>query len=232
VPLAPRYRQAIKLHESYDLGTKLLTLFFLMIFCAKDMHKSEEWIVTTYGYGRVSTDGQTLAAQDAALHAAGCAKVYAEKASGAKTDRAELRKVISRLKEADVLIVTRLDRLARSTRDLLNILDDIAKRGAGFRSLADAWADTTTPHGRLMLTVLGGLAEFERELIKARTGEGRKRAKEAGVHMGRPPKLSAHQRHEAIKRRDKGDETLSDIARSYGVSHTTISRLTAAPATI
>lgn len=187
--------------------------------------------MTVFGYARVSTDGQTLAAQDAALRAAGCAKVYAEKASGAKTDRAELRKVVSRLGEGDVLMVTRLDRLARSTRDLLNILDDIAKREAGFRSLADAWADTTTPHGRLMLTVLGGLAEFERELIKARTSEGRARAKDRGVHMGRPSKLTTYQQNEAIKRREAG-EALVDIARSYGVSHTTISRLTAAPLTV
>jgi len=186
--------------------------------------------MTVYGYARVSTDGQTLAAQDAALHAAGCAKVYAEKASGAKTDRAELRKVISRLGEGDVLMVTRLDRLARSTRDLLNTLDEITKRGAGFKSVADSWADTTTPHGRLMLTVLGGLAEFERELIKARTGEGRARAKAEGVHMGRPPKLTPHQRREAIARRDAG-EPLVDIARTFGVSHTTIGRLVGAPST-
>ena len=186
--------------------------------------------MTVYGYARVSTDGQTLAAQDAALHAAGAAKVYSEKASGAKTDRAELRKVISRLREDDVLMVTRLDRLARSTRDLLNTLDEITKRGAGFKSLADAWADTTTPHGRLMLTVLGGLAEFERELIKARTGEGRARAKAQGVHMGRPPKLTPHQRREAIARRDAG-EPLVDIARTFGVSHTTIGRLVGAPST-
>jgi len=177
------------------------------------------------GYARVSTDGQTLAAQDAALHAAGCAKVYSEKASGAKTDRAELRKAIAKLGEGDVLIVTRLDRLARSTRDLLNVLHQLSERGAGFKSLADAWADTTTPHGRLMLTVLGGLAEFERELIKARTGEGRARAKAAGVHMGRPSKLTAHQRREAIARREAGIETLVDIGRSYAVSHTTIARL-------
>jgi len=177
------------------------------------------------GYARVSTDGQTLAAQDAALHAAGCAKVYSEKASGAKTDRAELRKAIAKLGEGDVLIVTRLDRLARSTRDLLNVLHQLSERGAGFKSLADAWADTTTPHGRLMLTVLGGLAEFERELIKARTGEGRARAKAAGVHMGRPSKLTAHQRSEAIARREAGIETLVDIGRSYAVSHTTIARL-------
>jgi len=185
--------------------------------------------MTVYGYARVSTDGQTLAAQDAALRGAGCAKVFSEKASGAKSDRAELRRVVSRLSEGDVLTVTRLDRLARSTRDLLNTLDEISKRGAGFRSLADAWADTTTPHGRLMLTVLGGLAEFERELIKARTGEGRARAKADGVHMGRPPKLTPHQRREAIARRDAG-EALTDIARTYGVSHTTIGRLTASPA--
>jgi len=169
--------------------------------------------MAVYGYARVSTNGQTLASQDAALHAAGCAKVYTEKVSGAKTDRAELSKLL-----------TRLDRLARSTRDLLNILDTIAKAGAGFKSLADAWADTTTPHGRLMLTVLGGLAEFERELIKARTSDGRARAKTRGVKFGRPQKLTAHQRREALARREAG-ESLVDIARSYNVSHPTISRL-------
>ena len=125
--------------------------------------------------------GQILKSQNAALHAAGCAKVFAEKVSGAKTDRAELGKLLKRLERGDVVIVTRLDRLARSTRDLLNILDTIAKAGARFKSLADTWADTTTPHGRLMLTILGGLAEFERELIRARTSEGRERAKARGV---------------------------------------------------
>ena len=129
----------------------------------------------------------------------------------------------------DVLVVTRLDRLARSTRDLLNILDTVAKADAGFRSLADAWADTTTPHGRLMLTVLGGLAEFERELIRARTGEGRKRARARGVKFGRPPKLNAHQRKEAIARMRNG-ETQADIARTYGVDATTIGRLDCLPA--
>ncbi len=123
--------------------------------------------------------------------------------------------------------MTRLDRLARSTRDLLNTLAQIADKGAAFRSLGDAWADTTTAHGRLMVTVLGGLAEFERELIRARTGEGRARAKARGVHMGRPPKLTLHQKREAMARREKGDETLREIARSYNVSHNTISRLEA-----
>jgi len=120
-----------------------------------------------YGYARVSTDGQTLAAQDAQLRAAGCAKVYGEKVSGAKTDGAELAKLLKRLEPGDVLVVTRLDRLARSTRDLLNILDAIGKAGAGFKSLADTWADTTTPHGRLMLTVLGGLAEGHGDMARA-----------------------------------------------------------------
>src|SRR5215470_19627154 len=127
--------------------------------------------MTIYGYARVSTDGQSLASQDAQLHAAGCVKVYAEKISGARSDRLELLKLLKQLGDGDTLVVTRLDRLARSTRDLLNILDTISKAGAGFKSLSDAWADTTTAHGRLMLTVLGGLAEFERELILARTGE-------------------------------------------------------------
>jgi DNA invertase Pin-like site-specific DNA recombinase len=180
--------------------------------------------MTVYGYARVSTNGQTLASQDAQLHAAGCAKVYFEKASGAKTDRPELAKLIRRLERGDVLMVTRLDRLARSTRDLLNILDAIGKAGATFKSLGDSWADTTTPHGRLMLTVLGGLAEFERSLILARTSDGRARAKAKGVKFGRPPSLTPHQRREAMQRLQAG-EVQADIARSYGVSQATISRL-------
>jgi len=184
--------------------------------------------MTIYGYARVSTDGQTLASQDAQLHAAGCAKVYSEKASGARTDRPELAKLLRRLGDGDVLMVTRLDRLARSTRDLLNILDTVAKAGAGFKSLADAWADTTTAHGRLMLTVLGGLAEFERALIIARTGDGRVRAKARGVRFGRPPVVTVHQRQEAIQRLAEG-ATQADLARTYGVSQATISRLQPLP---
>src|SRR5262250_1109967 len=163
-----------------------------------------------YGYARVSTDGQSVAAQVATLNAAGTTKVFREVASGAKTDRAQLRKAIAALETGDVLVVTRLDRLARSTRDLLNTVATITGKKAGFRSLGDNWADTTTPHGRLMLTVLGGLAEFERDLIRARTGEGRERAKARGVKMGRPPKLTSHQQREAIRRRDRDGDTLAD----------------------
>jgi DNA invertase Pin-like site-specific DNA recombinase len=167
-----------------------------------------------------------LASQDAQLRAAGCTKIYAEKISGGRSDRPELAKLIKRLDQGDVLIVTRLDRLARSTRDLLNILDVVGKAGAGFKSLGDAWANTTTPHGRLMLTVLGGLAEFERELIIARTGEGRTRAKARGAKFGRPTALTPHQRREAMQRLANG-EAQADVARSFNVSQATISRLAA-----
>ena len=151
------------------------------------------------GYARVSTDGQSVDAQVKALRAAGAEKVYRETASGARADRVQLRRVLDQLDKGDVLMVTRLDRLARSTRDLLNTLAAIADKGAGFRSLGDTWADMTTAHGRLMLTVLGGLAEFERELIRARPSEGRERAKAKGVKLGRKPKLTEHQKREAIR---------------------------------
>jgi DNA invertase Pin-like site-specific DNA recombinase len=156
------------------------------------------------GYARVSTDGQTLVVQQSALQSAGCERVFAEKQSGAKTDRAQLAKALAALAEGDTLVVCKLDRLARSTRDLLNTLAAIAEAGATFRSLGDPWCNTTSAHGRLMLTVLGGLAEFERHLILARTSEGRQRARQRGVRFGRKPSLTEHQRQEALARRDSG----------------------------
>src|SRR5262249_52355051 len=137
------------------------------------------------GYARVSTDGQTLEAQQEALRAAGATQVFSEKQSGIKTDRAARAHCLASLEPGGTLLVTKLDRLARSTRDLLNTLDTIARAGASFRSLGDPWADSTTPHGKLMLTVLGGLAEFERHLILSRTNDGRVRAKARGVKFGR-----------------------------------------------
>lgn len=116
-------------------------------------------------------------AQVAELSAAGADPIFQEKISGAIADRPQLARAIKALAPSDVMIVVRLDRLARSTRDLLNILATVNDAGAGFKSIRDTWADTTTAHGRLMLTVLGGLAEFERSLIKTRTGEARARAK-------------------------------------------------------
>jgi DNA invertase Pin-like site-specific DNA recombinase len=179
-----------------------------------------------YGYARVSTRDQDLAGQVAELKAAGCAKITSEKASGARGDRAGLAKAIKRLQPGDVLVVTRLDRLARSTRDLLNVLETIRQSGAGFRSLKDAWCDTSTAHGTLMLTILGGLAEFERSLIVARTGEGRERARANGQTFGRPNKLTPHQRREALARLAAGDH-VSAVARSFGIDRATVYRLVA-----
>jgi DNA invertase Pin-like site-specific DNA recombinase len=181
--------------------------------------------MATYGYARVSTTGQSLDAQLAELKAAGCTKIFQEKITGKHRNRPQLDHVLKALRKGDVLIISRLDRLARSSRDLLNVIKQITDVGATFKSLKDSWADTTSAHGRLILTVLAGLAEFERELIVERTGEGRTRAMQQGVQFGRKPKLTSHQRLEAIRRRKEG-ETIVSIARSFNVHHSMISRLT------
>jgi DNA invertase Pin-like site-specific DNA recombinase len=180
--------------------------------------------MTTIGYARVSSCGQELEGQLSALQAAGATKVYSEKISGAVTDRRQLGKAIAALNAGDVLLVTRLDRLARSTRDLLNVLASVSEKGAGFKSISDPIIDTTSPHGRLIIAVLGALAEFERSMILARTADGRARAQARGVKFGRKRVLSPFQVQEALARREAG-EPLADIGRSYGVSHSTISRL-------
>ena len=178
-----------------------------------------------YGYARVSTDGQSVDAQVKQLRAAGAEKIFRETASGARADRAQLRRALAELGKGDVLMVTRLDRLARSTRDLLNTLAAITGREAGFRSLGDTWADTTTAHGRLMLAVLGGLAEFERDLIRARTGEGRERAKTRGWDGSRNSPPTRYARRSggattATKRlRTSGDPTTSRTARFRVFGH-------------
>ncbi|HCQ65584.1 MAG TPA: resolvase [Rhodobacteraceae bacterium] len=177
-----------------------------------------------YGYARVSTNGQSLAAQKTALEAVGVEKLFSEKVSGAQAKRRQLELCLGSLKEGDTLVVTRLDRLARSTRDLLNIVERVSEAGSEFRSLAEVWADTTTSTGRLMLTVLGGIAEFERDLIRARTAEGRAQAKAAGRSLGRPFKLTPHQQAEVRERKGKG-ESVREIARTYNVSPSTISRV-------
>jgi DNA invertase Pin-like site-specific DNA recombinase len=176
------------------------------------------------GYARVSTYGQTLDAQLAELRAAGCAKVYREKASGAQPDRRELQRMLKALAPGDVVTVTRIDRLARSTFDLFAIVKRIVDAGGQFRSLAEPWADTATSTGRLMIAVLGGLADVERDLIRTRTAEGRSRAKAAGKHMGRPPALTPQQQAEARQRRADG-ATIRELAASYNVGKSTISRL-------
>jgi DNA invertase Pin-like site-specific DNA recombinase len=177
-----------------------------------------------YGYARVSTVGQTLAAQLEALKAAGCSKIYREKASGAQADRRELQKLLKALATGDVVTVTRIDRLARSTFDLFAIVKRIVDAGGQFKSLAEPWADTATSTGRLMIAVLGGLADVERDLIRTRTAEGRSRATARGQHMGRPPALTPHQQAEARQHREDG-ATLKELSKRYNVSESTISRL-------
>ena len=176
------------------------------------------------GYARVSTYGQTLDAQLEQLKAAGCVKVYREKATGAQVERRELQRMLKATIPGDVVTVTRIDRLARSTFDLFSIVKGIADAGGQFRSLAEPWADSSTSTGRLMLAVLGGLADVERDLIRTRTAEGRSRATARGQHMGRPPTLTAQQQAEARQRREDG-ATLKELADSYNVSKATISRL-------
>jgi DNA invertase Pin-like site-specific DNA recombinase len=145
------------------------------------------------GYARVSTDDLDLTLQRAALKKAGCKRLYEEKISGAKRQRPELNRLLDQLRAGDVLVVSRLDRLARSTRDLLEIAELLKQAEAGLRSLHEPWADTTSPAGRMVLTIFAGMAEFERDLINERTSSGRIQAKARGVRFGRPPKLTGEQ---------------------------------------
>src|SRR5215472_8781166 len=169
-----------------------------------------------FGYARVSTYGQTLDAQLEQLRAERCGRIYREKVTGARADRRQLLKMLKHLAPGDVVTVTRIDRLARSRFDLFAIVKQIVDAKAQFRSLAEPWADTGTSTGRLMIAVLGGLADVERDLIRTRTAEGRSRAKKNRQHMGRPPKLTAAQQDEARRPLAEG-ATLVELARSYRV---------------
>ena len=175
------------------------------------------------GYARVSTDDQDLALQRAALKKAGCKRIYEEKVSGAKRQRPELTRMLDHLRADDVLVVCRLDRLARSTRDLLEIAELLNQTKAGLRSLHEPWADTTSPAGRMVLTIFAGMAEFERELIVERTSSGRIQAKARGVRFGRPPKLTSEQ--VKLARRLIGDGTsVPEVSRVLKVHRTTLYR--------
>jgi DNA invertase Pin-like site-specific DNA recombinase len=176
------------------------------------------------GYARVGTLDQDLSGQIEALKASGATTIYREKISGVRAVRPQLAKLMAALKPGDVVTVAKLDRLGRSSRELLDLIERIGKAGASFRSLGDPLWDTSSSQGRLLATLLAAIAEFERDLIRERTTAGRQRAKANGVRFGRKPKLSEYQRAEALKRRNAG-ETLADIARSYGVHLSMISRL-------
>lgn len=175
------------------------------------------------GYARVSTNDQTLDAQSDALALAGCQRVFTDKISGARRQRPDLEKLFEQLRDGDVVVVTKYDRLARSLKDLLEIVELIKERGAGFRSLAED-IDTTTPAGRLVFHVFASIAQFERERISERTREGLQAARARGRVGGRPPALTAQQKAEVRRMRDEECRTIADIARLFGVSERTVRR--------
>jgi DNA invertase Pin-like site-specific DNA recombinase len=175
------------------------------------------------GYARVSTDDQNLDAQTDALQAAGAERIFSDKISGTKRDRTELGAMLDQLRPGDVVVVAKYDRLARSLRDLLDLVETIKDRGAGFRSLAED-IDTTTPAGRLVFHVFASIAQFERERISERTREGLQAAKSRGRVGGRPPALTAAQKAEARRMRDDEHRSISEIARLFKVSERTVRR--------
>lgn len=177
-----------------------------------------------YGYARVSTSDQDHGAQVEQLQLAGAVKIFSEKISGTVTERAQLRRLLDVLDAGDVLLVTRIDRLARSTRDLLNIVHDVKKAGACFRSLAEPWADTSSELAEFMLTILGAAAKLERATILARTAEGRARARARGVRLGRPPRLKPTQQAEALAMLVAG-RPAGEVREIFDVSPQTLWRL-------
>ncbi|CEF22790.1 resolvase [Xanthomonas perforans] len=176
------------------------------------------------GYARVSTGDQDLRQQRNELHAAGCTRIFAEKVTGTHVKRPELTRMLDHLRTGDVVTVTRLDRLARSTRDLLDIAEQLQAKDAGLRSLAEPWADTTSPAGRMVLTIFGGIAEFERSLIVERTRSGREAAKRRGVRFGPPPTLTAAQLTHARELIEREERPMKEVADLLGVHRTTLWR--------
>ncbi len=180
------------------------------------------------GYARVSTNDQETATQVAALKAAGCERIYREKASGGRWDRPELHRLLDQLRKGDVLVVWKLDRLSRSLRDVLTIMERLGDSGAGFRSLTEA-IDTTTPAGRMMMQMVGAFAEFERAMLRERTKAGLDSARREGRIGGRRPKLTPQQQSEIRKMVSKGRKTAADAARLFKVHPATVCRLLARP---
>lgn len=178
------------------------------------------------GYARVSTLDQNLDLQIRALGKAGCKKLFREKVSGASRQRPELQRMLDQVREGDTVVVWKLDRLARSTRDLLDTMDTIREAGGKFQSLSEPWADTTSHAGKMIMTVFAGIAEFERDLIRERTSAGRVAAQERGVRFGRPRKLTPDQTKLTKRLLDEG-KLVSEIAQLFGVHVATIYRLAA-----
>jgi DNA invertase Pin-like site-specific DNA recombinase len=177
------------------------------------------------GYARVSkADDQDNAAQVKALRLAGCKRVFEEKASGGRWDRPQLHNALEQLREGDVLVVWKLDRLSRSLKDLLQIMEKVSDAGAGFRSITEA-VDTTTSAGRMLMQMLGSFAEFERSMVRERTRAGLAAARDRGARLGRPAKLSALQQQEVIKAVRDGSKTAADAARLFGLHRSNITRL-------
>lgn len=175
------------------------------------------------GYARVSTKEQSLEIQLDRLAEADCQLFFKEKISGASRKRPKLEALLEQLRKGDVLVVTKLDRLARSTIELLRIAEIINDKNAGIQSLEEPWADTTTPAGKMIMTVFGGIAEFERALILTRTQEGREAALARGVAFGRPSKLRKDQKKLATELVKEG-QSISAVARTFNVHPATIYR--------
>jgi DNA invertase Pin-like site-specific DNA recombinase len=178
------------------------------------------------GDARVSSDSQDTAAQVAALKACGCEQIYCETASGGRWDRPELHRVLDRLRKGDVLVVWKLDRLSRSLRDVLMLMEKLAAAEAGFRSVTEA-IDTTTAAGRMMMQMVGAFAEFERAMLRERTKAGLENARREGRIGGRHPKLTPQQQAEIIKSVSAGEKTAADAARLFRIHPATVSRLLA-----
>jgi DNA invertase Pin-like site-specific DNA recombinase len=235
LPAAFRLADQVR-HRGFSLGMRSAQFVKLISFARNSLTRFLNALQFAYltcetgakmaivGYARVSTLGQSLSGQIETLKVAGADTIYQEKVSGVRADRPQLAKLMAKLVPGDIVVVTKLDRFGRSTRELLDLIERIGKAGASFRSLGDPLWDTSSSQGRLLSTLLAAIADFERDLIRERTGEGRKRAMAAGVKFGRKRKLSEYQRQEAIERRAAG-ETLASIAKSYGVDISMISRL-------
>jgi DNA invertase Pin-like site-specific DNA recombinase len=213
-----------RFHNSADLERNRLTLNLQINYVSESQVSIKGVSGMKYGYARVSSKAQDYTAQVEALKAAGCERIFSEKASGKSTNgRPEFAKLLKALLPGDTVVVTKLDRLARSSRDLHNILHEMEGLSCGFVSLGESWCDTTTDIGRLMLTIMGGIAEFERGLIRKRCEEGIERAKANGKQFGRPTALDHGQRRRVAERYAAG-ETMAELAREYDCGEATIWR--------